>query len=142
MGQKQSAKRKRTVQDRASTTDRNAVKRVGIFGAIRKLPSKYLDDRTIADDPSMRQMQIDLLSFDDTVRRSCFSRKKERYSEEYDYHDEQYYDQNQQSISDDDERYLQPIQIKSPSWQCRYCAAENKSTTIKCRQCKEVETRF
>jgi hypothetical protein len=39
MGQKQSAKRKRTVQDRASTTDRNAVKRVGIFGAIRKFPS-------------------------------------------------------------------------------------------------------
>jgi hypothetical protein len=138
MGQKQSAKRKRTVQDRASATDRNAVKRVGVFGAIRKLPSKYLDDRTIADDPSMRRMQMDLVSFDDTVRRSCFSRKKDKY----DYQDEQYYDQNQQSISDDDERYLQPIQIKNSSWQCRYCAAENKSTTIKCRQCKEIETRF
>ena len=55
-----------------------------------------------------------------------------------------------QSVTEDDEQSLPSIRIddnvhvkkKKSSWRCRYCAAENKLTTIECRQCGEIETRF
>ena len=104
MGQKQSARENWTIESRASGTGQKCYTTSPSFWCNKKkIPAKYFGGQTIENDPSMRQMQRDLLAFDDTLKRGCFSivednkrSKQQNYAEEYSYYqDEQYYDHNQ-----------------------------------------------
>ncbi|CAF2555248.1 unnamed protein product [Rotaria sp. Silwood2] len=67
---------------------------------------------------------------------------------------QEYFDQKQEPIPEEDEDHLssnyagdkkQTINEdteKDLSWRCRYCTAENKSTDVDCRQCKQRGTNF
>jgi len=138
-------------------TGENAIPFEKVLDEAKTIPARYFGGQTIGNDPSMQQMQHDLLAFDDKLTRFFFRRKKNKRSKKQNYSDEQYYtqnrqyyDQTQESIPEEDEDQLSSIYAdnnpqttnKNSSWQCRYCNAENKSMDIICRQCKQIETRF
>lgn len=124
MGQKLSTDTSQwTMNDWAFGTAQNAVPIDDVVDEVKQMPLKYFGGNTIQNDVSMQQLQRDLLSFDDTVKRLFFWRKKNRRSkknqplqEEYDEYpvDGQYYDQTQQqppSIAEEDESPLPPIYV-------------------------------
>ncbi|CAF0876858.1 unnamed protein product [Rotaria sp. Silwood1] len=193
MGHKQSLRSSRAIDDLAFGTAPNAVKMEEVIEVTQKIPGKLFGAKMIENDPSMRQMQYDLLSFDDTLRR-LFRRKKKKlsqiqdttnesyqdrqyYAENQEYYDQdgqyyaenqeyfdqdgqyyaenqEYFDQNQEPIPEEDEDYLSSSYVgenkqtpnkdnqKGLPWRCKYCTAENKSTDIDCRQCKQSGTNF
>ncbi|UJR20660.1 hypothetical protein I4U23_023782 [Adineta vaga] len=157
MGHKQSTRRKQqqVVEDVIIDRDQNTTQSVDCLSKVKRIPMKYFGGQAIENDASMHKMHQDLLSFDDKVKQGCSPRKKRRRSkkqtniDEYESQDEQYYDQNPQVISDD-ENYSShiyvnvnpPTDYSTFSWLCRYCDAENQLTTIKCYQCGEMENRF
>jgi len=112
MGQKHTATKNWTVDDWAFGTGENAVPLEEVIEEAKTVPARYFGGRAIGNDPTMQQMQQDLLSFDDTIKRIFFRRKKNKRTKQQDYSDEQYYaenenqayyDQNQQSIPEVDE---------------------------------------
>ncbi|CAF2121567.1 unnamed protein product [Rotaria magnacalcarata] len=87
-----------------------------------------------------------------------YAQYEEYYDQDGQYYAEnqEYYDRNQQAIPEEDETQLSPVYSennpktinkdadtdKNLPWRCRYCTAENKSTDIDCRQCKQSESTF
>jgi len=147
-----------TVNDWAFGTADNAVPLEDVMDEVQKMPMKYFGGNAIQNDASMQQMQRDLLSFDDTLKRLFFWRKKNKRSKKQNYSDgeyygenEQNYDRNHQSIPEEDEspslppiyvnRNEQPMDINS-SWKCRICGTENQLTQMECQQCKQIEAKF
>jgi hypothetical protein len=157
MGQKLSTDTSQwTVNDWAFGTASNAVPVEDVVEEVRQMPLKYFGGNAIQNDRSMQQMQRDLLSFDDQLKRLFFWRKKnkrskkENYSnEEYYEENEPYYDGNHQTISEEDETLppLPPIYVdqtmnKNSLWKCQSCGTQNQSTDIECKQCKQTASRF
>ena len=171
MGQKQSLTSDWSVDDWAFGTGANAVPIEAVFEEAKKAPVKYFGGEQIENDPSMHQMQHDLLSFDDTLKRIFFRWRKGKRSKKHNHRDmayEQNVDQAQQyneetdyypyedpesipeesvndyskELSSDKEDIVKGDLDTYPPWRCRYCTAENKSTDVDCRQCKESESHF
>jgi hypothetical protein len=160
MGHKQSSTANWTVNDWAFGTGQNAVPLEDVVEEVSELPGKLFGAKAIENDQSMHQMQHDLLSFDEVLKKRLFfwRKKSKRQGQEYDYQDEQYYDENQQydqsqfPIPEEDENHLEPIYANENQpatnrdananvpWRCRYCTTENKSTDLQCRQCKQSGT--
>lgn len=165
MGQNQSssvATNSWTVDDWAFGTGANALSTEEVMQEASKLPSKLFGGKAIENDPSMHQMQNELLSIDQTLKNLFRRKKKNKRSrepveqvEEY-YPDQQYYDPSIPPQTGNDD-YLQPIPIDQnqqsqeapPSapgytekltWRCKMCTCENKISENVCRRCKQAET--
>ena len=170
MGQKQSLTSDWSVDDWAFGTGANAVPIEAVIEEAKNAPVKYFGGRQIENDQSMHQMQHDLLSFDDTLKRIFFRWRKGKRSKKQNHHDVAYEQNDQAQHYDEETEYYpdgtpagipeeevndyskEPAGDKedivkgdldtNPPWRCRYCTAENKSTDIDCRQCKESESHF
>ncbi|CAF3173499.1 unnamed protein product [Rotaria sp. Silwood2] len=169
MGNNQSSTSNWNMDDLAFGTAPNAVKVDDIVNEVTKIRSKYFGGALVESDPSMHQMQNDLLSFDETLKRLFFRRKKSKQSsnnlppEEYYYEDQQSTSAAEINDSTDDQHYLQPTfdrNVRSSSasvtdsindgititkkiiWRCSNCTAENKITDNVCRRCKLAETKL
>jgi hypothetical protein len=148
-----------TVNDWAFGTAQNAVPMEDVVDEVRQMPMKYFGGNAIQNDTSMQQMQNDLLSFDDQLKRLFFWRKKNKRSKRGNYSEQEYYEENDQSydqshqtIPEEDEPIppLPPIYVerndqltnKNPSWKCDKCGKQNQSTDIECLQCKKDSERL
>jgi hypothetical protein len=171
MGQSQAARPNWSVDDWAFGTGANAMTAEEMIAETKKIPSKLFGGDAIESDASMHQMQRDLLSFDDALKR-LFRRKKRKHSKQAAY-DEQYDYQNDQEQSpayaDDNNEYLAPVAFVADSagldasvphdnveqtgdtvknsnpklfWRCTQCTADNKITESSCRRCGLIETAF
>lgn len=116
MGQKLSTDTSEwTTNDWAFGTAANAVPIDDVVHEVSQMPRRYFGGDTIQNDASMQQMQRDLLSFDEQLKRLFFWRKKNRRGkksqvlEEEEYPvDGEYYDQMQQPIAEEDESATLP----------------------------------
>lgn len=111
-----------TVNDWAFGTATNAVPIDDVVHEVSQMPRRYFGGDAIQNDASMQQMQRDLLSFDDTLKRLFFWRKKNRRGkksrpvEEEEYPvDGEYYDHMQQPIAEVDESSSLPPIYSEPN---------------------------
>lgn len=149
-----------SVDDWAFGTGANALSAEEVMAETSKLPAKLFGGEVIQNDPSMNQMQTDLLSIDETFKNLFRSKKKKQkksaatsqttYQEQGQYH----HHESQQGHGD----YLQPISVdknaSAPSaplypqsaqrltWRCTGCTSENKVSERFCRRCGQAETTF
>ncbi|CAF1200031.1 unnamed protein product [Rotaria sordida] len=170
MGNNQSGIRTWNMDDLAFGTSPNAITMDDLLIAVHNIRAKYFGGDAIENDPSMHQMQNDLLSIDQTLKRFFFRKKNNQQSSE-DVPSEEYYYEDQQSIlptetndSIYNQHYLEPNlldnnilpssisiidlpndQVNSTNknfWKCGNCTAENKITENVCRRCNLAETQL
>ncbi|UJR28976.1 hypothetical protein I4U23_010194 [Adineta vaga] len=155
-----------SVDDWAYGTGANAVPVDEVVEEVGKMPARYFGGKTIGNDPSMNQMQQDLLSFDDTLKK-LFRRKKNKRSKHEEPEEEYYYEDGQAMSQEDatESGYISPTSLDrntassvpnqttdssldAPTnrtkliWRCGQCAADNKVTESSCRRCGQAETKF
>lgn len=129
MGSRQSSTASWSVDDWAFGTGQNALSLDEVVEESKQIPIKYFGGSAVENDPSMHQMQNDLLNFDDSLK-NLFRRKKNRRArrdqqqqpsgEEYYYYEEgeqqqqQQYEQYPQSKdAQQNQTYLSPIYVQS-----------------------------
>lgn len=118
MGQSQSATSSWSVDDWAFGTGANAISTEEVITETSKLPAKLFGGEAIEQDSSMHQMQRDLLSFDDTLKRIFLRRKKnKRPSRQIPQDDAYYYQTEEVGAPIDgqlaDPNYLPPVPVIS-----------------------------
>lgn len=120
-----------------------------VLDGAQQIPEKYFGGETIENDPTIHQLQHDLLAFDETLKK--FFRIGKSKSSVSDYSSVDGSDAYQTYGENHD--YLEPISIigidSSTSssqrflyWRCGNCTMENKIGERVCQQCGQMETRF
>ncbi|CAF1111275.1 unnamed protein product [Rotaria sp. Silwood1] len=171
MGNNQSGTNNWNMDDLAFGTAANVITAEEIVTEVSRIRSKYFGGDAVENDPSMHQMQNDLLAFDESLKRLFFRRKKSKPSSNEVLHEEYYYEDQQPTPametynSINNQHYLEPTfldknlpssssksisdsvndQVKNTntnSWRCSNCTAENKITDHVCRRCKLAETQL
>lgn len=160
MGKNQSSTAHLPANDEAIETGRNAVSIENVIEEARKFPEKYLGGHAIESNPSMHQMQNDLLAFDEKLKNFFLRRTPQQSNNDYSSADPYDSYQTQRQTSQDsgqNHEYLEPISvigIDVPSsgsmthsqsylqWRCGNCMMENKIGERMCRRCGQTETRF
>ncbi|CAF0843700.1 unnamed protein product [Rotaria sordida] len=116
MGHKQSIKSHVTMNELAFGMRPNAAQTDEVIEVTQRIPEKLFGSKRIEDDPSIQQMQHELLSFDDTLRR-LFRRKRKNQSKkqdssyesyedrQYDAENQEYYDPYRQYYAENQEYY-------------------------------------
>lgn len=155
-----------SVDDWAYGTGTNAVPVDEVVEEVGKMPARYFGGKRIGNDPSMNQMQQDLLSFDDTLKNLFRRRKHKRAAQQPQGEGQDQYEDGQAYAEEAEEpTYLDPTPRDKESsdqsasalpnasgaaatnkskllWRCSSCAAENKVTESSCRRCGQAETKF
>ncbi|CAF0957765.1 unnamed protein product [Adineta ricciae] len=106
-----------SVDDWAYGTGTNAVPVDEVVEEVGKLPARYFGGKAIENDASMHQMQQDLLTFDETLKK-IFRRKKNKRSKQEPVaaaEEEGYYYEDDPGMLDENVRDLQgePVYLES-----------------------------
>ena len=134
-----------SMDDWAYGTGENAVQIEEVIDEAKQVPMKYFGGNTIANDPSMQQMQQDFLALDQKFKKLFFWRKKKRARRaeaeaQQQQQQQEYYDSTPQTIFEEaeDEAPQAPIyENQSSTWICDACHTKNKSTNVECEKCKD-----
>lgn len=150
------------------STGENAVSIETVINETSKIPKKYFGGEAIENDPSINQMQRDLLAFDETIinmfRRNKSTEQVRKTTDEY-YRqqcDQRSSSSSQANSAENDGDYLQaafvddnglpavlPVSDSSTTAPqtssrsilgCSHFTTDSKTTEYVCRQCNQAET--